>query len=143
VWVRPLHGGAPRQLTFDRQSANFPVISPDGRWVVFSLLRGGDSQVGLVPLQGGAMQVLTAEPGQHWPGSWSSDSRRIALSVFRDGVWNLRWLDRETREFAPVTHETAFGSYVRAPAWRPGSEQIVYEWSRSKGNIYLVDLAQR
>jgi Tol biopolymer transport system component/DNA-binding winged helix-turn-helix (wHTH) protein len=143
VWVRPLHGGAPRQLTFDRQSANFPVISPDGRWVVFSLLRGGDSQVGLVPLQGGAMQVLTAEPGQHWPGSWSSDSRRIALSVFRDGVWNLRWLDRETREFAPVTHETAFGSYVRAPAWRPGSNQIVYEWSRSKGNIYLVDLAQR
>jgi len=33
-------------------------------------------------------------------------------------------IDRVTQETKQVTHYTAFGSVVRAPAWRPGTDQM-------------------
>jgi hypothetical protein len=51
----------------------------------------------------------------------------------RDGVWNIYWIDRLTRERKQVTHRTAFGEFVRNLAWRPASDQIIYEHWLVKG----------
>ena len=47
-----------------------------------------------------------------------------------------------TREIKQITHHTAFGSFVRSPAWRPGTEQMAYEYSEAKGNIELLPLTR-
>lgn len=89
---------------------------------------------------GGHQEILTDDPGLHWGNSWSLDNRRIAYASYRDGVWNLYWIDRVTRERKQITHYTAYGAFVRNPAWRPGTEEVVYEYSHVKGNVYLIRL---
>jgi len=31
-------------------------------------------------------------------------------------------------------------TYVRYPAWSPAGDQIVYEYAKTTGNIWMVDL---
>jgi Tol biopolymer transport system component/DNA-binding winged helix-turn-helix (wHTH) protein len=143
LWIRAIAGGQPRQLTFDREGVRFPSISPDGQWIAAEVLRGNSSQAGVLSLAGGPIQVMTEGAGHYWPSAWSPDSRRIAMSVFRDGVWNIHWVDRVTRESVQVTRETSFGSYVRSPSWCPTTNEIVYERTQGKGNIYLLDVSGR
>jgi TolB protein len=138
LWSRSFAKGAPRQLTFDREGASFPSISPDSKWVAYELQRGNTTQVGVMDIDGGQQTMLTDDPAVNWANSWSADNRRIAFASFRDGVWNVWWIDRLTRERKQVTHRTAFGEFVRNPAWRPGSEQMVYEHYIVKGNLYVV-----
>jgi Tol biopolymer transport system component len=140
LWKRPLDGGKPRQLTFDREGASFPSLSWDGQWIAYELQRGNATQIAVMDREGGHQVVLTDDAGLNWSNSWSSDNRRIAFAAFRDGVWNICWIDRLTRERKQVTHRTAFGEFVRNPAWRPASDQIVYEHWLVKGNLYVVDL---
>lgn len=100
-------------------------------------------QVAVMARDGSQQRVLTDEPGQHFPHSWASDNRRIAYSWFHDGVWNVYSIDRITGERKQVTHYTAFGSFVRSPAWRPGTEHLAYEYAEVKGNVYTLELAAR
>jgi hypothetical protein len=39
-----------------------------------------------------------------------------------------------------VAWESAFGSLSRSPAWRPNSEEMIYEHTRIQGNIYRLNL---
>jgi len=39
LWLVPVAGGEPRQLTSDKASDTQPTVSPDGKWVAFSTMR--------------------------------------------------------------------------------------------------------
>jgi Tol biopolymer transport system component/DNA-binding winged helix-turn-helix (wHTH) protein len=138
--LSPAAGGPPRQITFEREGALYPNVSWDGQWITYDIRRGDTSQIGVIDRNGNHQETLTDGPGLNWSYSFSSDNRRIAYAGYHDGVWNLFWIDRITHERKQLTHNTAYGSFVRSPAWRPGTEEIVYEYSQVKGNIYLLDL---
>jgi Tol biopolymer transport system component/tRNA A-37 threonylcarbamoyl transferase component Bud32 len=140
IWSRSLQGGQPRQLTFDREGASFPGLSWDGQWIMYEVQRGDSTQIAVMDHNGGQQRILTTEPGLHFPHSFASDNRRIAYASFEGGVWNICWIDRITGERKQLTHNTAFGSFMRSPAWRPRSEQIAYEYAEVKGNIDLLKL---
>jgi len=140
ICLSPAEGGPPRQITFEREGANYPTVSRDGRWIAYNLRRGDTVQVGLLDRQTGRQEVLTNDPGLSWAYSFSADNRRIAYAAYRDGVWNIWWIDRVTRERKQLTHHTAYGSFVRSPAWRFGTEEIIYEVSQMRGNVYLLNL---
>lgn len=140
ICLSPAQGGSPRQITFDREPAEFPFVSQDGQWIVYNARRGDTTQIGITDRNGGHQEVLTDDPWSNLATSFSADNRRIAYFSNRDGVWNIWWIDRFTRERKQLTHYTAYGSSVRTPSWRPGTEEIVYEYSQVKGNVYLLNL---
>lgn len=140
IWLRPVSGSPPRQLTFEQPGATFPFASWDGQWIAYETKRGEAMQIGIVDRNGEHQEILTDDQAVNWPQSWASDNRRIACAGYRDGVWNLFWLDRVTRQRKQITRNTAWGSFVRSPAWRPGTEQVVYEYSQVRGNVYLLDV---
>jgi Tol biopolymer transport system component len=140
IWKRGVASGVAKQLTFDRQRTWFPEISWDGNWIVYQVTEGDDTQIAVMDRDGGQQRILTSGPGKHFAHSFASDNRRIAYAGFENGAWNLYWIDRITGEHKQITHYTAFGSFVRSPAWRPNTEQFAYEYSDVKGNIERLQL---
>src|SRR5579863_10198211 len=53
LWLVPLAGGEPRQITWGAGSDSRPRWSPDGHEIAFISTRGGAPQVWLLPLEGG------------------------------------------------------------------------------------------
>ncbi|MCC6539550.1 MAG: PD40 domain-containing protein [Bryobacterales bacterium] len=131
---------APRQLTFDRERAWFAIADRAGAWLAYQLTRGEASHLAVIRRDGTEPKLLTTDAAQNWAHSFSSDSRRIAFASVRDGVWNLWWIDRVTGERRQLTQGAAFGSFVRSPAWRPGTQQLAYEWFESRGNLFELPL---
>ncbi|MBS1874229.1 MAG: PD40 domain-containing protein [Acidobacteria bacterium] len=140
ICLSSLDGASRRQITLERSNASYPVISHDGEWIAYGLHRGDSVQLVVTDRAGRSRQMLTDDNGLHWPYSFSADARRIAYAAYRAGVWNVWWVDRVTGEQRQLTHYTTYGAFVRTPMWRPGTEEIVFEYSQVKGNIYRLDL---
>jgi Tol biopolymer transport system component len=140
LWTVPISGGPPKQLTFDRELAGFPAWSPDGNFLSFQMKRGDDAYVMIMPSGGGEATQLISDHGRSWPFSFSPDGDKIAFAGDRNGVWNVYWVSRSTKQVKQVTNYTKLNTYVRYPAWSPLRNQIAYEYAETTGNIWLMDL---
>lgn len=92
LWVIPVDGGRPRQLTRDVRNDRNPTWSSDGEWVAFISDRGKQIDVWVVPAAGGVERRVTDDPveeeaGLRWrPGT--NDLTFVANTV-TSGVWAL------------------------------------------------------
>ena len=59
IWMVPLNGGAPRQITHDGASNTRPRWSPDSRRIAYISDRGGSSQIWLMDPDGGNAKQVT------------------------------------------------------------------------------------
>ena len=139
TWLASLDGGAPRQLTFDKELMGFPCWSPDGTLLAVEMKRGEDTHIAVVPGGGGTPEQLTSDPGQSWPYSFSPDGDWIAFAGLREGVWNVWTVSRKTREQRRLTNHAKLNAYVRTPAW--SGNRIVYEYAETTGNIWMIERA--
>jgi dipeptidyl aminopeptidase/acylaminoacyl peptidase len=84
VWIVPLEGGAPRQITQDGESNQRPRWSPDSRRIAYLSDRGGSSQIWMMDPDGrNAVQVtnLSTEADGHL---FSPDGKNL---VFTSAVY--------------------------------------------------------
>jgi Tol biopolymer transport system component/DNA-binding winged helix-turn-helix (wHTH) protein len=138
VWVAPLNGGAPRQVTFDSESMGFPAWSPDGKALAVEQKHGDNAQIWIVE-PGKPPVQLTRVPGQNWPSSFSTDGDKIAFAASRNGVWNLWWISRRDGSEKQLTSYTGFNHFVRYPDWAPDGKSMVYEYAETTGNIWMLE----
>lgn len=139
LWVSPIPGSSPRQLTFDRETIGFPAYSPDGRFVAAQVKRGEDFHVIVVPVAGGNPRMLTSERGLSWPHSFSADGSRIAFAGMRKDLWNLYWVDLAGK-VEKLTDLGRVNGYVRYPSWSPKGDRIVFERGETTGNVWQIKL---
>jgi len=139
-WVVPVSGGQPKQVTFDKEFAGFGCWSPDGKFIAYQMKRGDDTFVMLMPAEGGEAIQLTSGHGRSWPASFSPEGDKILFAGERNGVWNVYWVSRSTKEQKQVTNYTRMNAFVRYPSWSPLGTQMAYEYSETTGNIWLMDL---
>jgi serine/threonine protein kinase/Tol biopolymer transport system component len=82
IWRMDLDGNNLKQLTQGTYS-NFPAISPDGRWVVFSGSQGGKNVLMKVPSEGGPASRLSDD--DLWYPFVSPDGKWIACGYLNEG----------------------------------------------------------
>jgi TolB protein len=140
IWKVDVEGGEPQQLTFDNEQSGWPYWSPDGKFLAFQRRQGDDTHICVMPSGGGEATQLTFDPGQSWTGGWAPDGDKIAFAGCRNGYWNLWWVSRSTKQQKQLTNFTKLNAYVRYPSWSPLGNQIVFEYSESTGNIWLMEL---
>src|SRR6201996_6844829 len=121
-----------RAITLEDQFAIQPVegprISPDGKWVAYSvtttsLAKDEDEQrIWMVPFSGGDAIALTGEGVSSGHPEWSPDGKWIAFLSARKGgttqVWLLNRLGGE------ATQLTNFPQAVDSLAWSPDSKRL-------------------
>jgi dipeptidyl aminopeptidase/acylaminoacyl peptidase len=79
IWLVPIAGGTPRQLTASPKHDRHPRWSPDGKWVVFESNRGGTFQLYAIAADGGEAKPLTTISTEATQPIWSPDGRHIAF----------------------------------------------------------------
>ena len=142
LWLAKIDGGAPKQLTFDNESAGYPSWSPDGKLLAIGLKRGDNAYLAIVPSAGGDVTQLTFDKGVSAGNGWSPDGDKIVFAGCRNGIWNVYWISRTTKEQKQLTNYKKLNVVTRYPAWSPLGTQIVFEYTETTGNIWLLELGQ-
>lgn len=110
-----------------------PNPSPDGKWVVFSLIdpaydeKDQASDLWIVPADGSKKERrLTFTKGGESGVTWSPDSERLAFSAKREGddVSQIYVLD--VADGGEAMRVTSLATGARSPQWRPGGEALLF-----------------
>src|SRR5678816_2657362 len=103
IYVVPVQGGAPRQLTSEGISNERPRWSPDSKLIYFVSNRGGSSQIWAMNADGSNARQVTKFAAEAEGILISSDGKKIVLlsSVYpecgADDACNQRKLDEDSK----------------------------------------------
>jgi len=111
-----------------------PVVSPDGKWVVFSVLEPSYEQekevsdLWLVPADGSAAaRRITNTRAPESGVAWSHDSRRIAFSTRREGDEAEQIYILDLAQGGEARRLTHLSTPASGPQWRPDDRAILFE----------------
>ena len=111
-----------------------PTWSPDGRYVAFSALIGGMTDLYTLDVESGQRQRLTSDLYADLAPAWSPDGRRIAFVTDRF-TSNLENLDIGDYRIGFIDPQT--GAIEEAPNL-PNSKNINPQWSRDGSSLYFL-----
>src|SRR5258707_15425895 len=110
-----------------------PAISPDGRWIVFSVTEPsyteGEqvSDLWLVPTDGSAEpRRLTNSKSGEGGVDWSPDSRRIAFTARREGDDQAQVYVLDLASGGEAQRITSLSTGASSPLWRPDGKAILF-----------------
>jgi len=110
-----------------------PVPSPDGKWVVFSLVepaydeKDQVSDLWIVPADGSARpRRLTFTKGGEGGVAWSPDSRQIAFSAKREGDEVNQVYVLDVADGGEAVRVTSLSTGARVPQWRPDGKALLF-----------------
>jgi Tol biopolymer transport system component len=137
LWLVPVEGGPPRQLTRDGKRNVLPVFHPDGRSILFTSARGGAVNLWELPLTGGEPVRITDGEGDDLGADITPDGSTVVFNV--DITW--RALFARAPDGA-VRRLTATRSVIEAPsATSDGTEVIATDISDGRIRIVAISTA--
>lgn len=83
LWRASINGGLSYQITAMQGSTDRPRVSPDGKWIAFSNAQYGNSDIYVMPAQGGDIRRLTFHQANDLTESWSWDNQWIYFTSNR------------------------------------------------------------
>ena len=117
---------------------NFPVFSPDGRWIVFARsLRLPESDLFIVPSRGGTPRELTFDRQPMYGEAWTADSKEIVFSSNRGRGGESLWRIPVTGGVPRRLSATLQGGFY--PAISRQGNRLLYTESFTDTNIYASD----
>jgi Tol biopolymer transport system component len=129
IYKTGLDGGAPIQITADSPGDWAPVLSPDGREIVFIRDPEEDSPMSLWVMDAdGANQRREVDEYHGYYYDWSPDGLQILYDQDQDGLWALsRDSTRQGFDMPVEFGEPAEWSSVicQAPRWAPDGSSVI------------------
>lgn len=109
-----------------------PMISPDGKMVVFTSERVGWWKIWTMNLETNEFRQLTNKSSADYSPAWSPDSRQIVFTSSRDGNQEIYTMNRDGSNKVNVTQST---SPDLMPFW--AKDGFIYYSTRENG-IYQI-----
>jgi dipeptidyl aminopeptidase/acylaminoacyl peptidase len=150
IFLMPVRGGYPEQLTASEKSVSDPQWSPDGRRIAFVR----DEAIWMIDVEGSHQALVAQHPAGNRSPRWCADGHQIAFISRRRG-WDQVWLvDAPVpRRGRPATHPrspepcpvTRTGIDIDEFVWSPDGRQIAVTSQRMPdlltSQIYVVEVA--
>ena len=140
IWIVGADGSGERQLTKGTKDEYHPVVSPDGKKLLFVSELNGSRDIWIADADGQNAVPLTDDPGTEDQPAWSADGRQIVYAAFpKEGgsfdLW-LMYADGSGRRRLTTTPANEI-----FPAWHPSGDTIAYV-TDVNGNfdIYTIDV---
>lgn len=110
-----------------------PSLSPDGKWVVFSLTQPDyeaekrHSDLWLVPTDGSAEpRPITAGKAGESSTAWSPDGSKLLFTAKREGDDKAQVYLLHLREGGEAQRITSLSSGASSPQWHPNGRQLLF-----------------
>jgi WD40 repeat protein len=130
-----------QELSLGRRMGRDLTFSPDANTIaVFAKREKGRSLVLLDALNGGIREMIDMpDIEQQLAPTWSPDGKTIAFSGWREGQFDIFFLDIESREITNFTHDEIFDG---APAFSPDGRSLVLVSVLGDGyaKLFRIDL---
>jgi Tol biopolymer transport system component len=141
ICVFPVSGGPERRLTDGSTDDGLPRWTRDGRSVIYSSNRSGNSQLWQVPAEGGDPRRLRTNACTESQADLSPDGTTLAFLSDCGGsqsLWLMDLVAGTPRLLVRHGRRTVFGN----PHWNRDGRRIVFSSNQIIGHqIYVVDVA--
>jgi TolB protein len=123
--------------------ANTPVISPDGKELIFSMRTSrGDTDLFISKLDGSDRRNITNHAAIDNAPTWSPSGKQIAFTSDRTGGVNQIFIcDADGANVRGIVKE---GGDADSPAWSPDGKYIAFHWKprfATGYDLFLVDVS--
>jgi Tol biopolymer transport system component len=139
IWLVDIDRGLRTRFTFDKESDQYPVWSPDGESLIFASRRDGARALYRKSVGGtGEVELVYRSDVDLIPNSWSPDGRYIAFDQpGKDTGADLWILDLEGGPSAEIFYQTV--AEDGAASFSPDGRWISY-WSQEsgRGEVYVT-----
>jgi len=140
LWRVDIDGDPAERVPQSGRSAFTPVLSRDGRQLVYEEWTGATNIFSVDPAAPGAEAAqITLTTRLNWNPAASPDGKWVAFASDRNGSSEIWVTDRKGGDALKLT---AFGGpYTSGPSWSPDSSKILFDSPAVDGNfdIYEVD----
>jgi Tol biopolymer transport system component len=132
IWVMPMAGGQPQQVTDDIEEDLFPVWHPDGKRIIYSSKRDGIFQVCVADVAGNRPAQITFGDSDSFVSDVSSDGTRILYS----GAREESDVDVKTGEESQITVDVAAELW---PDISPDGKSLAFQSVRQLSQASNID----
>ena len=137
LWKVSIDGGDAVQLT-DKYT-NSPEVSPDGKWIVCSYRKDGNStwRYAIIPYEGGEPIKVFDLLGKKGNFRWSPDGRSLYYLRETSGgvtnVWSFPLDDKPSKQLTDFKTEQIYNF-----AWSPDGKQLVLARGTTTSDVLLI-----
>ena len=143
LWRIPaVEGGKPVIVSNWRGLNVGAEVSPNGKQLVLTLTKDGNSEIYITSIDGKHPKRLTNSWSIDSSPCWSPDGKRVAFVSNRSGTPQIYMIDVSG---GPPTRLTFQGNYNQSPSWSPLGDKIAFTGrdERLVFDLFAVDVETR
>lgn len=141
IYLMNADGSEPTRLTFSATSDSFPVLSPNGKQILWHTNRDGNFEIYVMNSDGTGTTRLTEAPLADTNADWSPNGKQIAFHSERDTGPSASDIYVMNADGTGQTRLTNAPGADRNPDWSPNGKHLLFNSDRDgNAEIYVMML---
>ncbi|HET8676768.1 MAG TPA: protein kinase [Blastocatellia bacterium] len=142
LYLFDLKTGGARRLTDELHVSFIPVVSPDGKWLIYQSTLAGNIDLRAMPLDGGQSQTVVSTPHQDFHPFVSPSGKWLYFQLDHKNLYRVPGPAQGWRPSAPekITNYPESNLYLEDPQLSRDGRRLLYSRGRVTGDIWIMEI---